>query len=120
MALYYELPIYKETYSLLLTLFKLTRNFNREYKYTIGQSMKNTGMEMVQHIFKANSTKDKANVLSDLSDCFEILKLQLRLCMDMRLISIQQHADVWKTIDSIGKQLTGWKKAGTQNSAGIR
>jgi hypothetical protein len=115
MALYYELPIYKETYSLILNLFKLTRNFSREYKYTIGQEIKRNSMQMVQYIFKANSARDKSQVLLDLSDCFEILKLQLRLCMDMRLISIQQHADIWKTIDSIGKQLTGWKKASMIN-----
>ena len=113
MALYYELPIYKETYSLVLNLFKLTRNFNREYKYTIGQEMKQNSMLMVQYIFKANSARDKSLVLADLSDCVEILKLQLRLCVDMHLISSQQHASVWSGIDSIGKQLTGWRKATT-------
>jgi hypothetical protein len=35
MALYYELPIYRACYSLLLELFRLTRGFNREYKYTL-------------------------------------------------------------------------------------
>jgi hypothetical protein len=105
------LPIYKETYNLVLNLFKLTKNFNREYKYTIGQEMKHSSMQMVQYIFKANSTKDKVLVLSDLSDCFEILKLQLRLCVDMRLISSQQHAEIWSSLDAIGRQLTGWKRA---------
>lgn len=115
MALYYELPIYKETYSLILNLFKLTRHFSREYKYTIGQEMKQNGMLMVQYIFKANSTRDKAEALSELSDCFEILKLQLRLCVDMHLISPQQHASIWGCVDGIGKQLTGWKKAHVAN-----
>jgi hypothetical protein len=111
MALYYELPIYKETYSLILSLFKLTHHFDREYKYTIGQEMKRNGMQMVQYIFKANSTGDKAPLLAELTDCFEILKLQLRLCVDMHLISHQQHASIWSTLDNIGRQLSGWKKA---------
>lgn len=110
MALYYELPIYQESYQLVLTLFRLTRHFNREYKYTIGQNMKNTAMEMVQHIFKANSSRDKSDELAALADCLEILKLQLRISVDMRLLSPAQQAEVWKSIDSIGRQLTGWKK----------
>jgi hypothetical protein len=47
MALYYELPIYKDCYALLLGLFRLTRNFDREFKYTIGQDMKQQTMQLV-------------------------------------------------------------------------
>jgi hypothetical protein len=111
MALYYELPIYKETYSLLLAIFKLTRNFSREYKYTIGQEMKQNVMQMVQHIFSANTSLDKHSDLKSLSNNFEVLKLQLRLCTDLRLITPQQQAGTWEYLDSIGKQLTGWRKS---------
>ena len=116
MALYYELPIYKETYRLLLDLFKLTRNFSREYKYTIGQDMKQNGLKMVLCIFKANSAEDKSQALTEMSDGFEILKLELRLCVDMRLITPEQHAAVWSSMDAIGKQLTGWRKANSRNN----
>ena len=117
MALYYELPVYKETYRLLLLLYKLTRNFNREYKYTIGQSMKNTGMKMVQYIFKANSAMDKTEPLSVLLDEIELLKLELRLCVDMRLITPEQQAKAWEAIESISRQTQGWKKAVVQNQS---
>ena len=43
MALYYTLPIYKETYRLILLLFKLTKEFSREYKYSLGQDIKREG-----------------------------------------------------------------------------
>ncbi len=115
MALYYDLPIYKDSYRLLLLLYQLTRNFNREYKYTLGQEMKTTGMQMVQNIFRANSAQDKTEPLLRLSDALELLKLELRLCVDMRLITPVQQAQVWELIDSISKQLSGWRKAGIQN-----
>jgi hypothetical protein len=111
MALYYELPIYKETYHLLLELFKLTQNFSREYKYTIGQDIKYNGIQMVLTIFKANTAIDKSPALAEMSNYFEVLKLELRLCVDLHLISTKQHAAVWNYLDAIGKQLTGWKKA---------
>ena len=34
MALYNELPVYKATYDLLLGIFKFTKEFSKEYKYT--------------------------------------------------------------------------------------
>lgn len=40
MATYYNLPVYKQSYDLLLDIFKLTKEFNREYKYTIGEELK--------------------------------------------------------------------------------
>jgi hypothetical protein len=104
-----------ETYRLLLYLYTLTKHFNREYKYTLGQSMKNTGMQMVLCIFRANSATDKAEALSQLSDEIELLKLELRLCIDMRLISPEQQARAWESIESISRQMSGWKKAVVQN-----
>jgi hypothetical protein len=111
MALYYDLPIYKASYSLLLNLFRLTRTFNREYKYTLGQEMKTNAMKMVQFIFNANTSRDKLPALSSLSNHFELLRLQLRLCNDMHLINSVQYAAIWEQMDEIGKQLTGWQKA---------
>jgi hypothetical protein len=109
MALYFELPIYKDTYQLLLALFRITRNFSREYKYTIGQDLKRDSMEMVRCIFRANSTHDKAVHLQQLYDTLEIVKLQVRICMDMKLISIQQQSELSLLIVGIGRQLMGWK-----------
>jgi hypothetical protein len=40
MALYYDLPVFKDVYRLTLRIFELTRHFSREYKFTLGQDMK--------------------------------------------------------------------------------
>jgi hypothetical protein len=45
MALTEELPIYKATYDLVLVLLNLVKNFNRENKYTIGESSKKEAIE---------------------------------------------------------------------------
>ena len=39
MALYYDLPVYRDTYNLVLKIFAVTKGFSREYKYTLGQDM---------------------------------------------------------------------------------
>ena len=40
MALYSDLPVYKSTYDLLLAIFRFTKDFGKEYKCTLGESLK--------------------------------------------------------------------------------
>ncbi|MFT5964041.1 MAG: hypothetical protein ACI9L6_000764 [Flavobacterium sp.] len=40
MKLHSDLPFYKSTYDLLLGIFEFTKSFSKEYKYTVGESLK--------------------------------------------------------------------------------
>jgi hypothetical protein len=51
MTTYYNLPVYKQSYDLLLDIFKLTKEFNREYKYTIGEELKKETTAMIVNVF---------------------------------------------------------------------
>ena len=88
MALYYRLPVYQDTYKLVLKLFEVTKDFPREYKYTLGQDIKRDGVELVRSIYRANKSRDKKEHLEEFLDNFEILKLEVRLCVDLRILSI--------------------------------
>ncbi len=47
MALSHALPIYKDTYKLILLVYEITKDFHREYKYTLGQEMKRDSLLLV-------------------------------------------------------------------------
>lgn len=47
MALSSELPVYKATYDLLLAIFSFKKDFGKEYKYTVGESLKKETFERV-------------------------------------------------------------------------
>ena len=47
MALYTELPIYRDTYQLILRIFEITKEFSKEYKYTLGQDMKRDALSLM-------------------------------------------------------------------------
>ncbi len=59
MAIYVHLPVYKASYDLLVEIFKFTKNFSKEYKYTIGEKLKNETTELITNIYRANSTYSK-------------------------------------------------------------
>jgi hypothetical protein len=51
MAQYNELPVYKATYDLLLAIFKFTKDFNKEYKYTVGESLIKATIALITVIY---------------------------------------------------------------------
>ena len=51
MALYYDLPIFKVVYLLILKIFDYTKDFLREYKFTLGQDLKQDGINLVRSIY---------------------------------------------------------------------
>jgi hypothetical protein len=63
MAQYDELPVYKATYDLLLEMFRFTKDFSKEYKYTVGESLKKETIELITLIYRANIRIDKQETL---------------------------------------------------------
>ncbi len=47
MALYYDLPVFKDVYKLIIKLFEYTKDFPIEYKYSLGQDIKRDGIQLV-------------------------------------------------------------------------
>ena len=111
MALYYDLPVYKDTYQLILKIFELTKEFSREYKYTLGQDMKRDALQLVRTIYRANKASQKKEHLEKFIDDFELLKLEIRLAVDMKIMPIRKQAELSLLMESIGKQITGWRNA---------
>ena len=111
MALCYELPVYKDTYQLVLKIFEYTKDFSREYKYTLGQDMKEDCLKLMRSIYRANRSERKKEHLEKFLEDFEILKLEIRLCVDMKLLSIKKQAQLVFLMEEIGKQIVGWRKS---------
>jgi len=57
MALYYDLPVYRDTYKLILKIFECTKDFSKEFKYTLGQDMKRDALQLVRSIYRANKAQ---------------------------------------------------------------
>ncbi len=113
MSLTEHLPVYRDVYKLIRIIFEFTQKFPREYKYTLGQDMKHDSLRLVRSIYRANRSVSKKEWLEDFLDEFEILKLEIRLCVDLHLLSFRKQSEISPLLESIGKQVTAWKNAGT-------
>lgn len=109
--LYSQLPIYRDSYMLLTEVYQATNKFPRDFKYTLGQDMKRDCLNLFRHLYGANvSVEDRQRHLGEFLTSFELLKIELRLCVDMNVLSINKLAHLSLIMDSISKQATTWRK----------
>ena len=111
MAIYDTLPVYKVSYDFLLDLFKFTKNFDREYKYTLGEDLKRETTEMIANIYRANSSQSKRPLLQAARENLEVVRLYLRLIKDLKQISLGKFITLNEKIESVSKQLSAWQRS---------
>jgi len=112
MTTYNNLPVYKASYDLLVEIFRFTKDFSKEYKYTVGESIKKEILEMITNIYRANSNleKRKDRIQTARENC-ETIRLFLRLLKDLHQINISKFVSLNEKIETVSKQLSAWKKS---------
>lgn len=111
MKLHSDLPVYKSCYDLLLGLFLFTKEFSKEYKYTVGETLKKETIDLLTLIFRANSRNDKHAVLQQARESIEVIRLLIRLMKDLKQINMKRFVSINQKIEEVSKQLTGWQKS---------
>jgi hypothetical protein len=99
-ALYQDLPVFRDVYRLTLRVNVLTQGFTREFKYTLGQDMKRDCLGLLRSIYRVNRSRDKAPLLDAFLDDFELLKLEVRAHKRRRFKDCvaSQHRGIFGTI----------------------
>ena len=108
MAQYQHLPIYKTTYDLLIELMQVTKDFPREFKYSIGEKIQVTVVDLLVEIYKANSAKDKRVYIESILEKVQFINLFLRISFDLKIIPINRYSAFIEKTSSIAKQSQGW------------
>lgn len=111
MAQIKHLPIYKTTYELLELIVRVTKDFPRDFKYSLGEKIRLEVVDLVVFIFKANSTKSqRIEHASKIIERIQVIELLVRLTKDLRLINVKQFSEIVLLSDSLGRQAQGWIK----------
>lgn len=110
MTLYFNLPVYKETYEMLLLVFQYTSKLPKDYKYTLGERLKNEVTEVLVKIFEASRLKDKSKaiVIQKALNSIEKCRLYVRILKDLNVWGVSKQVSLNQHIESISKQLTQW------------
>ncbi|TXH00345.1 MAG: four helix bundle protein [Candidatus Moraniibacteriota bacterium] len=111
MAQYEHLPIYKQTYDILLRTMVATKDFPREYKFTLGQKIKDELIELVILIYRANSAADKKQHIESILERVQAIQLMMRLSHDMKILPRRHYAALSEMTENLAKQAQGWLKS---------
>ncbi len=103
-----DLPIYREAYDLLQLVTKLAQQFPRGYRQGLARDLSAEAQAVVKFIFRANCTRDKVEIIEQLRERLESLRLFLRLSFDLRLIPPGPFGATVELTDAVGKQAAGW------------
>ena len=68
----------KSTYDLLIAIFRFTKDFGKEYKYTVGESLKKETIELLTLIY-SNVKRYKQEVLQEARERIEVIRLFIHL-----------------------------------------
>jgi len=117
MAQYKHLPVYKTTYELLKLVTEKTKHFPKDFKYSLGDKIRNEVIELVVFIYKANSVTDKRIHLLQIIERLQVVEMLLLLCKDIHIINVKGYSDLAVLTDSIGRQVQGW--IGTQRGQNV-
>jgi hypothetical protein len=109
MARYNHLPIYKKSYELFQEIFFAAMEFPREYKYTLGEKLQKETMDTVLWIYKANSNEDKTPYIENILERIQAIELILRLCQDIKILSLKKYTQIILLAENISCQAEGWK-----------
>jgi len=114
MGNYSELPVYKASYDLVLEVFRMVKDFDKNYKHTIGEKLKNETIELVLMIYRANCRREKKEILISAREKLEVIRLVIRITKDLHQINTKKLVLLNKRIENVSKQLTGWEKSVTK------
>lgn len=111
MAQYQHLPIYKTTYDLLVDLMNVTKDFPRDFKFSLGEKIQNHVIELLVLIYKANSARNKKDFIEEILNEVQFLDLFLRISFDLKIIPQARYCVFMEKTFSIAKQAQGWLKS---------
>ena len=88
-----------------------TKDFPREYKYTLGQKLKDEIIELVVLIYRANSARDKAAYVAQIVERVQVIQLMIRVAHDIKILPRRHYAALAEMTENLARQASGWLKS---------
>ena len=115
-------PIFVKTYDLQLWLLERTARFPKHERFRIARRVEESMFSFYDLILQAGRlgderTKDKRRLLLQADLELDRLRLTIRLCQDLKLLSFKQYAYCAEQLVEIGRLLGGWLKTVGQQMA---
>lgn len=112
MAKFSHLPLFIKTYEFIKPVYRLVRQFGKEYKYSLGADLERIIWQMLDEIIRTNSLPNelKGAGIEKISLLFDQFKIRFRFALEIGLMKDRHFAFAQKEMVEIGKMIGGWRK----------
>lgn len=97
--------------TLLAWVCERVAKFPREHKFTVGDRLVETCLDVMDHIVEASYRRDKHTDLAAANRLLVRARVLVRLARTLRCMSEAQHLHFATESDEVGRMLGGWRKA---------
>lgn len=106
-----NLPVYKAVFDLTIKIFQQSQHMSREFRYTLGERLKNEAINLLIDVYSASTAEDKLPHILSTQRRIELIRVMLRVCREMGQLPIKNMASMTLHTDEITKQLAAWLAA---------
>lgn len=110
------LPIVQKAYDVNLWLLRRIEKFPRGYKFTLGDRLQTTALDLCLALVEASHARSKERPLHRANRLLDQLRILLRLATDVKVLSGRQLAYVSGQNEELGRMLGGWLRASRSQS----
>jgi len=98
-------------YDLLLYLVPQVSKFPKSQRYLLGERLESACFDVLELLISATYSQEKMQVLNKANIRLEQARYYVRLCKDLKLLSLHRYEVVSKKVNDVGVQLGGWLKS---------
>jgi hypothetical protein len=114
MAIHTDLDIYKAAMELTRISSSLVSHMPRNHRSVDGALLVGHSRTILKLIRHANMAEDKVPDIDLILDEIVDVEVDLRVCVDLRLISLTGYARASQLSNSVHKQAHGWRKTSAE------
>ena len=115
---YASLPAVQKAHDLNLWLLRWAARVPRAYKFTLGDRVQTTAIDLYLALVEASHLRAKERVLFRANRLLDQLRLLLRLAHDLQVLSARQHAFVVEHHEELGRMIGGWLRHASGDGRG--
>ena len=104
-------PALEAMYQFLLWLIPMVEKYPRAQKFTLGDRIEITALDILDSLSRATFTRSRDQSLADANLGLDRLRLMVRLSQELRLIDLKKYEHAAREIDHVGRLIGGWTKA---------
>ncbi len=105
-----NVQVYKDTFDLLVFVYRSTTTMNRDYRYTLAEEMKRTLQQLLTCIYEAKKTTPKTALIMEAMHWVYEAKVLYRVMDELSLLKDWQCVVYIHQLATISKQLVAWHR----------